>query len=53
MREAYGQFYEAVGSATVCHEGDPVLTAHVLAAAATLDGPLSPGSDSRTNRRSY
>jgi phage terminase large subunit-like protein len=37
MREAYSQFYEAVGACQVAHDGDAVLTAHVTAAAATLD----------------
>lgn len=37
MRDAYAQFYEAVGAEQIVHEGDPVLTSHVLAAAASLD----------------
>jgi phage terminase large subunit-like protein len=37
MREAYGQFYEAVGAGQVVHDGDPILAQHVIAAAATLD----------------
>ncbi len=37
MREAYGQFYEAVGSQTLGHDGDPVLSSHVVSAVATLD----------------
>jgi phage terminase large subunit-like protein len=37
MREAYSQFYEAVGAGQVVHDGDPVLASHVTSAAATLD----------------
>jgi hypothetical protein len=37
MREAYGQFYEAVGARLVAHNGDPVLASNVTAAAAKLD----------------
>jgi phage terminase large subunit-like protein len=37
MREYTGQLYEAVGAGTLGHDGDPVLAAHVGAAAAQLD----------------
>ena len=37
MREAWSQFYEAVNAQAVAHEGDPILTAHVLNAAAHVD----------------
>jgi phage terminase large subunit-like protein len=37
MRAAYSQLYEAIGSRMVAHNGDPVLTAHVLSAAAQPD----------------
>lgn len=37
MRQAYSQFYEAVNSRTLAHEGDEVLTAHVLNAAAHVN----------------
>ncbi len=37
MREAYSQFFEAVGACQVAHNGDAVLASHVTAAAATLD----------------
>ena len=37
MREAYSQFYEAVGACQIVHDGDRVLASHVTAAAATLD----------------
>jgi phage terminase large subunit-like protein len=37
MRQATDQFYEAVGSQQIVHDGDAVLTAHVTSAAATLD----------------
>jgi phage terminase large subunit-like protein len=36
-REAYSRFYEAVNAGTLAHNGDPVLTAHVLNAAAHVD----------------
>jgi phage terminase large subunit-like protein len=37
MREAYSQFYEAVNAGALAHDGDGVLTAHVLNAAAHVD----------------
>jgi phage terminase large subunit-like protein len=37
MRQATDQFYEAVGSRQVAHDGDLVFASHVTAAAATLD----------------
>jgi phage terminase large subunit-like protein len=37
MREAWSQFYEAVNSGALAHAGDPILTAHVLNAAAHVD----------------
>jgi phage terminase large subunit-like protein len=37
MRDAYGQFYEAVNSHTIAHDGDPVLSSHVVSAAASID----------------
>ena len=37
MREAYSQFYEAVGARQIVHNGDAVLASHVISAAATLD----------------
>jgi phage terminase large subunit-like protein len=37
MREAWSQFYEAVNSQTIAHDGDGILTAHVLNAAAHVD----------------
>ena len=37
MREAWSQFYEAVNAGALAHEGDSVLTAHVLNAAAHVD----------------
>jgi phage terminase large subunit-like protein len=37
MREAWSQFYEAVNARALAHEGDSVLTAHVLNAAAHVD----------------
>jgi phage terminase large subunit-like protein len=37
MREAWSQFYEAVNAQALAHEGDPILTAHVLNAAAHID----------------
>lgn len=36
MRRAYQGFYQAVGERRVVHDGDPVLAAHVMGAAATL-----------------
>lgn len=36
MRKAYQAFYQAVKEGRIVHDGDPVLTAHVLGAAATL-----------------
>ena len=37
MREAWSQFYEAVNAGALAHEGDAILTAHVLNAAAHVD----------------
>jgi phage terminase large subunit-like protein len=37
MREAWSQFYEAVNAQALAHAGDPILTAHVLNAAAHVD----------------
>ena len=37
MREAWSQFYEAVNASALAHEGDAILTAHVLNAAAHVD----------------
>jgi phage terminase large subunit-like protein len=37
MREAWSQFYEAVNAGARAHDGDGVLTAHVLNAAAHVD----------------
>jgi phage terminase large subunit-like protein len=37
MREAWSQFYEAVNERALAHEGDSILTAHVLNAAAHVD----------------
>jgi phage terminase large subunit-like protein len=37
MRNAYNQFYEAVQSRALAHDGDAVLTSHVLNAAAQPD----------------
>jgi len=37
MREAWSQFYEAVNARALAHEGDGILTAHVLNAAARVD----------------
>jgi phage terminase large subunit-like protein len=37
MREAWSQFYEAVNAQALAHDGDQVLTAHVLNAAAHID----------------
>jgi phage terminase large subunit-like protein len=37
MRDAYSQFYEAVNSHTIAHDGDPVLASHIVSAAASID----------------
>jgi hypothetical protein len=37
MREAWSQFYEAVNAQALAHAGDPILTTHVLNAAAHVD----------------
>ena len=37
MRDGYSQFYEAVNSHTLVHDGDPVLASHVVSAAASID----------------
>ena len=37
MREAWSQFYEAVNARALAHEGDSILAAHVLNAAAHVD----------------
>jgi phage terminase large subunit-like protein len=37
MRQAWSQFYEAVNAQALAHDGDAVLTAHVLNAAAHVD----------------